>query len=334
MPGIDGIETIRAIADISADAAIVLMSGEDPGILQAAEGLARAHGLTTLGHIAKPISAEGVHGVLHRGADLRIAPKVSHRAAPITDADLRVGLRDGQFGVLFQPKIKVQTGELSAVEALVRWRHPQGGIISPVQFISVAEETDFIDDLTFFVFAQALAAQAKWREAGRHISVAVNLSTRSMSRLDLADRLAGIAKQAGAHPGSVVFEITESRVADNLGSLLDNSARLRLKGFQLSIDDFGTGFSTLEQLGRLPFGELKVDRAFVAGTPDDSRKRAILEASLALAQNLGLRSVCEGVETEAEWNLAKNLGADYIQGYYVAKPMGAEELVSWSFERH
>ena len=333
MPGIDGIETLRAIAEINPDTAVVLMSGEERGIIEAAAGLAREYGLLLLGHMAKPITANMVQDILRNGANLRATRKTSPTGKPVTEAELGAGLRDGEFFALFQPKVSVATGELASVEALVRWRNPERGTVSPGEFIPAAEQTAFIDDLTFLVLEKALAAQKRWAEAGRHISVAVNLSTRSMTRLDLPDRLARMVVEAQARTGSLVMEVTESRVADNLGSLLDICARLRLKGFQLSIDDFGTGFSTLEKLGRLPFSELKVDRAFVAGAPNDPRKRAILEAALALAQKLGLRSVCEGVETEAEWDLAKALGADYVQGYFVAKPMEVEELVGWQFTR-
>ena len=147
--------------------------------------------------------------------------------------------------------------------------------------------------------------------------------------LDMPDHLARIVSMLGGNPAAVTLEVTESCLVDDLSAFLDIATRLRLKGFRLAIDDFGTGFATLEQLSRLPVSELKVDREFVAGAPDNDRTRAILEASLQLARSLNLTTICEGVETRAEWNLAADLGADCIQGFYIAKPMAAGELVGW-----
>ena len=329
MPGRDGIEMLRELAALGSRACIVLVSGMDAGILASAVNFAKSHGLRVIGQASKPVSARQIKDFLDAALHADGIRKAAPQAQPIDDADIRRGLADAEFFVVYQPKVSVLTREMNGVEALIRWRHPRYGLVSPLAFISVAEETSTIDLLTEYVLSNALAAQARWRKLGLDIHIAVNISTKSMVRLDLPDRLAATVAWAGARAEQVVLEVTESRLVDDLSAFLDIATRLRMKGFRLAIDDFGTGFSTLEQLSRLPVSELKIDRAFVAGTPDNPRTRAILEASVVLARNLNLKTICEGAETKAEWDLVGGLGADSVQGYYVAKPMDAEVLVGW-----
>jgi len=334
MPGRDGIETLRAFAGLGVKSGIVLMSGEDLSILAAAENLARSHGLKVLGHVTKPVSAEVVKHFLSAMDSSR--PQVG-KATPterVDDIDIRRGLENNDFYVVYQPKVSLKNGQLHGVEALARWKHPRFGLISPVVFVPIAEQSGMIDQLMEFVLGQALTGKGLWRSLNHDINVAINVSTQSMVHLDLPDRLAAIVNRAGANPSSFVLEVTESRLADNMSAFLEIATRLRLKGFRLSIDDFGTGFSTLEQLSRLPVSELKIDRAFVAGAPENDRTRAILEASLTLARNLNLTTVCEGAETAAEYDLVGNLGADCVQGFYVAKPMMADQILPWENQRH
>lgn len=334
MPGRDGIETLRAFAGLGVKSGIVLMSGEDLSILAAAENLARSHGLNVLGHVTKPVSAEVVKQFL--GATDSSRPQLGKATLTerVDDIDIRHGLENNDFYVVYQPKVSLKNGLLHGVEALARWKHPRFGLISPVVFVPIAEQSGMIDQLMEFVLNQALSGKDQWRGLNHDINVAINVSTQSMVHLDLPDRLAGIVNRAGANPSSFVLEVTESRLADNMSAFLEIATRLRLKGFRLSIDDFGTGFSTLEQLSRLPVSELKIDRAFVAGAPENDRTRAILEASLTLARNLNLTTVCEGAETAAEYDLVGNLGADCVQGFYVAKPMTAAEILPWENHRH
>ncbi|MEN3974908.1 EAL domain-containing response regulator [Emcibacter sp. SYSU 3D8] len=330
MPGRDGIETLRGLAGFDTQACIVLMSGEDRNILAAAGRLAKSHGLRILGNVTKPIPAEAVREFLAAANAVVHAPrKRPGGTTRISDDDIRRGLAEREFYVDFQPEVGIADGRIWGSEALVRWRHPEHGLVSPMSFIGVAEQSDTIDLLTDFVLGKALEAQTLWRTQGQDIHVAINISAHSMVNLDMPDHLARIVTMLGGSPAAVTLEVTESCLVDDLSAFLDIATRLRLKGFRLAIDDFGTGFATLEQLSRLPVSELKIDREFVAGAPDNERTRAILEASLQLARSLSLTTICEGVETQAEWNLAADLGADCIQGFYIAKPMAAGELVGW-----
>ncbi|HWO12418.1 MAG TPA: EAL domain-containing protein, partial [Polyangiaceae bacterium] len=180
-----------------------------------------------------------------------------------------------------------------------------------------------------WVIREAIRQAALWRRNGLDIGVSVNLSAQTLRELDLPDRIVASTEQAGLNPARITLEITESGMTDDVDSLLDITTRLRIKGFLLAIDDFGTGFSSLTQLKRLPFTELKLDRTFVSGAATDGDARSLLESSVNLAKRLQLKTVAEGIETEDEWNLLVWMGVDLGQGYYMARPMPADQLLPW-----
>lgn len=215
------------------------------------------------------------------------------------------------------------------METLVRWRHPQDGMVFPDQFIGVAEAHGLIDDLTRVVLTGALAQAKVWQDAGWVLRVAVNVSMVSLTSLDFPDFVAGLAAQAGVPPQEVVLEVTESRLMRDLRAPLEILTRLRLKRFRLSIDDFGTGSSSLAQLRDLPFDELKIDKSFVHRAWTDETLRAMYDASLGLARQLGMEVVAEGVEDRNDWDLLRRTGCDLAQGYFIARPMPAADLSGW-----
>lgn len=328
MPGMDGIELLRHLATWGGAVGIVLVSGEDPRVLQTAEDIARAHGLYVLGTLPKPLKGPAIQAMLDRlggNADRRAA----HRQARLSANEVADGLAAGALRIHYQPKVSLHSRALESVEALARWQHPERGLLGPDCFIGVAEEAGLINDLTDAVMAQALAQGAKWREGGLDIRVALNISVESLGVLDLPDRIARLTQASGLEPGSVVLEVTESRLMEDIVSSLDILVRLRMRGFTLSIDDFGTGYSSMQQLQRIPFNELKIDRSFVSGARGDTAARAILESSADLARKLDMSLVAEGVEDAADWALVRDLGCDLAQGYFIAKPMPGEDLPAW-----
>jgi len=216
------------------------------------------------------------------------------------------------------------------VETLVRWRHPRDGMIFPDQFIGVAEAHKMIDDLTRAVIADALDQARAWREkAGLALRIAINISIDNLAALDFADAVTAQAAAAGVAPQDLVLEVTESRLMENMRAPLDILTRLRLRRFRLSIDDFGTGHSSLAQLRDIPFDELKVDRSFVHGANANETVRAIYDASLRLAKQLGMEVVAEGVEDRNDWEFLRSTGCDIAQGYFIAKPMSAAQIPGW-----
>jgi EAL domain-containing protein (putative c-di-GMP-specific phosphodiesterase class I) len=215
------------------------------------------------------------------------------------------------------------------VEALVRWQHPKDDLVFPDQFITTAEEHGLIDELTRVVLTAALQQARIWQDAGLHLRVAVNVSMDNISSLEFPDFVARTAAKAGVPLTNLVLEVTESRLMKNPLAALDILTRLRLKHISLSIDDFGTGHSSLAQLRDIPFDELKVDRGFVHGAWRDSSLRAIFEANLGMAQQLGMKTVAEGVEDLEDWDFLCAAGCDLAQGYFIARPMPAEEIMGW-----
>jgi diguanylate cyclase (GGDEF)-like protein/PAS domain S-box-containing protein len=242
---------------------------------------------------------------------------------------LRRALAAGELVVHYQPKADVRSARILGVEALVRWQHPEHGLLGPGEFVPLAETTGLIRPLTAYVLDAALRQCRAWLDAGRELSIAVNLSTRCLLDLTLPDQIAQLLEDTAVAADRLVLEITESAIMTDPTRALEVLNRLHALGVQLAIDDFGTGYSSMAYLKSLPVDELKVDRSFVKNLRDDQNDAVIVRSTVDLGHNLGLRVVAEGVEDEATLNELANLGCDSVQGYYVARPMPAAELVAW-----
>jgi EAL domain-containing protein (putative c-di-GMP-specific phosphodiesterase class I) len=330
MPEMDGVEFLRHLSARRYDGCIVLMSGEDQRILRTAESLAKAHGLNVLGAVEKPISAPML--ALLRD---QIEPLHRRSSAPapapiiVTADELRQAIAADNIAVYFQPKVCVRSGRVTGVETLARWKHAAYGYIPPNQFIAIAEKEGLIDQITRVILTKAMREAGRWRKQGYDLSVAVNVSTQTVGRLDLPEFVEKTARQFGVEPCRVMVEVTETQLMRDLTRSLDTLTRLRLRRIGLSIDDFGTGYSSLEQLQRVPFVELKIDRAFVDGASHDNAARAILESSIVLAKKLGLTTVAEGVEQADDLALLEELGCDLVQGWFFAPAMPSDALLPW-----
>lgn len=328
MPDMDGVEFIRRLAELSYQGALVLVSGEDERILETAERLACAHHLNVLGYLTKPVQTETIQQLLKGWHSTTLEPSLKVSKNYTIDA-VRRAISDGELVNYYQPKVVVATGVLSGVETLVRWQHPKDGLVMPDDFIGVAEDNGLIDDLTRVVLVSALEQSRRWRDAGLPLRVAVNVSMDNLARLDFADFVLSHVIRCGIDAQDLILEITESRLMEDVLAPLDVLTRLRLNRIALSIDDFGTGHSSLTQLRNFPFNELKIDQSFVHGADRDNTRRAMFTASLGIARQLNMQTVAEGVEDRADWNFLRQEGCDQAQGYYIAHPMLAEELSLW-----
>ncbi|MBA4742679.1 MAG: EAL domain-containing response regulator [Azoarcus sp.] len=329
MPGMDGVEFIRHLVDLRYTGALVLVSGEDQRILHTAGRLARAHRLDVLGEVTKPVTPTQLGEVLARRGTQRAPACVGGRRM-YEVAELRRALDAGELVNHYQPKVELQTAQFAGVETLVRWNHPNDGLVGPDAFVPLAEEAGLIDELTHAVLIRALHDARGWLDAGPHgLQVAVNVSMENLRALDFPERVMQAALDAGVPLGALILEVTESRLMSDPLAALDILARLRLKRIGLSIDDFGTGHSSLAQLRDIPFSELKLDRSFVHGAPHDAAQRAILDASLDMARQLGITTVAEGVEDIDDWNFLRARGCQLAQGWFIARPMGADTLPDW-----
>ncbi|MFT6914565.1 MAG: EAL domain-containing protein (putative c-di-GMP-specific phosphodiesterase class I)/ActR [Motiliproteus sp.] len=325
MPDMDGIELMRHLAEVKCSSRIILISGKDSNILATAVSLARERGLRVVGGLTKPVSLKALIEIL----TLEPAVHRSYSQTDITGAELRDALDKNQLLLNFQPKVSTADKRVVGAECLVRWLHPERGMIPPHAFISVAESQGLIDALTERVLDLALAQAFAWQGEDWAIPLSINLSMDNLSDIRLPDKIKSKVTAAGLQPKDIVLEVTESRLMDDLMTAKEVLTRLRLAGFSLSIDDFGTGFSSLKQLQELPFTELKIDRAFVAESAEDAAVHTILEASANIGYRLGLNVVAEGVETEIEWQTVTAVGCDQVQGYYISRPLPAPEFACW-----
>lgn len=333
MPGMDGVEFLRHVAARRYRGDVVLLSGVAASVLKAAERLAAAHDLGVLGVMQKPIELEQLAEVLSRGRRDREHRTVRGDLPALSVPELREGIGQGCVELHYQPKVNLRTGQVVGVECLTRWRHPVHGLLPPGAFIESIEQNDLIDAFTLEVFRVAVAQQRIWLDEGRSLKASVNLSMDNLLRVDLPETLAAMTDSAGVSPQDMVLEMTESRLVSDLKLSLEVLIRLRLMGFGLSIDDFGTGFASMEVLKALPFSELKIDRAFVNGAATDPAARAILKSSATLGAALGMNVVAEGVETQSDWDAVAAVGCDEVQGYFLARPLAAEALRHWLAER-
>lgn len=332
MPKMDGIEVIRHMAARESPPLFAFVSGVSATLLNAAVHLAATRGIPVVGALEKPITVSAVDTILRLAAAARKDEAKRPGGFSIPEEQLLAALREKWLELHYQPKVSLASGDIEGFEALVRLRHPDYGLISPGVFIPLAEESGLITSITNQVLMLALAQSAEWRAAGLSTKVSVNISAKMLVDLNLPDRIEAEAKRCGTSPNQIVLEITESGVFADEGDTMDILTRLCMKGFQLSIDDFGTGYSSMQQLRRVPFTELKIDRAFVTGIRRQSKDYSILDSSVTLGKKLGLSVVAEGAETADDMQLLKSVGADIVQGYHVAKPMPAADVLPWSRE--
>ena len=228
----------------------------------------------------------------------------------------------------YQPKVELKSGVTAGFEALVRWQHPDRGIVPPDAFISVAEECGLIDELTTEVLDQSL----KWfsRSFPRsELKLSLNISAVSLVDIQMADRLFDICSRYSVAPGRVVLELTETSAMVDPTLSLDLMTRFRLKDFHLSLDDFGTGYSSMVQLVRLPFSEIKVDKSFVVNAKQSSESRTVIKSIVDLGHSLGLEVTAEGVEDQETLNYLHKVGCDLAQGYFIAPPLPGEAAYLW-----
>jgi EAL domain-containing protein (putative c-di-GMP-specific phosphodiesterase class I) len=329
MPERDGIETIRSFGALGLESAIVIMSIETERVIETAGMLAGAQGLRVFGTITKPLTAEKLHPILRRLREVPALPVGDNLNEP--GQNFTAAFKNAELFFQYQPKVWMRSGKFAGVEALVRWKQPGFGLRQPESFVpSMEQDEQYSGALTDFTLRETIACAGRWQQAGRELGIAINLSARAFERLDLPERIAALALDARVPPERLTFEVTETDVARDEVRMVDVAARLRLKGFQLSIDKFGTGQSGLTKLQQLPFNEMKIDRSFVHGCSASAKQRAVVEASIALARSLEMTSVAVGIQQRPDWDLLNELGCDKMQGFFIARPMSEEGLEAWA----
>lgn len=347
MPEMDGVQVLVRLAALHCEARIIITSGVGNRVLDAAGRSGYEHGLDIAGVLSKPFSPKSLRELLLQPGELRV-PARSRRTARQgagtpregpEGAELSLAIEQGQIVMAYQPQVECATGRLAGVEALARWAHPVRGLLFPDQFIPLAEQHGLMDELTFEVMRGALHWFLEHLGEGHPgsgvapPSLSVNISTSALRDPAIIERLSDYCRSSGIDPTRLIFELTETSAMEDPVTSLDILTRLRMKGFQLSIDDFGTGFSSMLQLVRLPFSEIKIDKSFVSTAIRSAESLAVVRSVIELGHSLELRVVAEGVEDEPTLRLLQSLDCDVVQGYFLGRPVAGGELLEWLSRR-
>jgi EAL domain-containing protein (putative c-di-GMP-specific phosphodiesterase class I) len=328
MPGIDGVETLRRLSARNRTARIILVSSADPRVMRSAKEMAAGFGLLDVQTMAKPLTVAKLREAIGEPRPEAAGHRVSF-AASVDIEEFHRGLTSDELTVYYQPKVSFSSRRLVGAEALVRWVHPIHGMLPPGVFLPVAERGGKLEQMTDFVLRAAVAQCAAWQQEGVTTGISVNLPVVSLLSRDLPNEIERILADHSLDPDRLTLEVTEDGWLQQKSVAREVLTRLRLRGFGLSIDDYGTGYSTPQQLLSAPFSEMKLDQSFVRKSLVDDESRIVLTSSILLAHELKLAVVAEGVETADQWRLLEGLGCDEAQGYLIARPMPGELLPVW-----
>lgn len=317
-PERDGLSILQDLAPRNPNAPVILISACEQEVMRSAHRVAQRLGLQILDPLPKPVSIVGLHGILR---EFESQPTV------VTGAAIRHALENDQITLEYQPKVCLETGAYRGVEALARWRVP-GGVIPPDRFIPVVERDDRLaHSLLVYVLKRAARDKDAWSGPGAHC--AVNMSGRCVYDRRLPDLLTTLLKGTQARPQDFVLEMTETASFEQPSQTEEILTGLRLRRFGLSLDDFGTGHSSLLQLQQMPFNEIKIDRQFIETVLQDNRSDRIVRMMVGLGAALGSTTVAEGIKKPDQARMLAGIGCSLGQGFYFARPLTAEALVSW-----
>jgi EAL domain-containing protein (putative c-di-GMP-specific phosphodiesterase class I)/CheY-like chemotaxis protein len=331
MPELDGIELLRQLGEQKCKAGIILMSGSAKRIIESAGQLAHALGLIIVGHLQKPFRLAELEKVLAKHAEAE-APAIARQDVRLTirKEELRQAIARDEFVLHYQPQIDIATGHMIGVEALVRWRHPERGLVFPDSFIGRMEKLGLIDELGWIVANRGMSEIGQFTNgSGKPPMLSLNESVYSLHDLKFPDILVSLAEKHGIAPSNITIEITESGLIKELSNTLDILTRLRMRQVKLSIDDFGTGYAMMQQLKVIPATELKIDRTFILDMHNNERDRVIVQKTIEMGHELGMHVIAEGVETQDQLDFLNLKGCDSAQGYLFSRPLPAGEMVTW-----
>lgn len=335
MPGRDGVEIIRSLGSLNFRGSVVLMSGFDESVLSTAYDLAESYELNLLPTLKKPFSIESIKNLITEfvfhspGNNKKSSSATARIETPLNASEIEQAFSESRIELYYQPQIRLLDYEVIGLETLARLKKEDGTIIPPALFIPTIEASGLNTLFLNHILEHLMTDYQKYFSAHPQLSISINVSALDLNNLEFPDILAKQAKEARISPGNLVIEITESSAIKHLRTGLDILARLRLKGFKLSIDDFGTGTAVLENIKRMPFTELKIDRVFVDKLIHDRRLESITSDTIKMAHNLNLTVVAEGIEDVKTAQHLKAMECDIGQGFLFAKPMPAAILMDF-----
>lgn len=328
LPGMDGLELIRRLGQIQVPARLVVTGAQPADLLFSVETLAEAYGVELLGVIARPVSAAKLKPLLDNYSPLARPPR-KPGGPRFTFQQIGIGLQKRQFEPFFQPKIELATGQVKGLEAFARWRHPEHGVLGPASFMEALEESGRIDFLDWSMIELSVERCRWFQEQGIPVPISLNIAPETLAHPAFVRQIVAALERHKVLPDYITFELPESSVLNTNPDFIERLVRLRMMGFGLAIDDYGTGRSNLQLLARIPFTELKIDRSFVDGASKRRPLGTVLRSCLNLAHSLDRMSVAVGVETRQDWDFLQSLGCTYAQGYHIANPMEATAFPAW-----
>jgi EAL domain-containing protein (putative c-di-GMP-specific phosphodiesterase class I)/FixJ family two-component response regulator len=331
MPGVDGIQLLRLLSERSCTTPIIIMSGLDRRVVETAERLAKALDLRVVGRLQKPFRLSQVETILQefRRTALR-TPDCHSAGTAIADCELVRAIDSEELVVHYQPQVDLRSDEVIGFEALVRWQRTPQTLVFPDAFIPRVEALGLIERLGWLVQRKGLSELGQFAQAGSTPpTLSVNVSATSLLDLKLPDTLAALADEYGIDPERIIVEVTESGLFKDLSKVLDVLVRLRMKRFPISIDDFGTGYAMLQHLRYIPATEIKIDQSFVRNMQVCNSDRIVVEKTVEIGHELGMKVVAEGVETAEQLEFLREIDCDIVQGYYFSKPLAPEALQMW-----
>ena len=329
LAGMDGLELLRAIAELKSPVRPIVIGNQSPGVLFSIETLAQAFGIDLLGTVARPVTSAKLKALLDNVGTPAPQPPARYAGPSFTFAEVGIGLQKRQFEPFFQPKIELATGQVKGLEAFARWRHPEHGVLGTGAFIDALQQNGRVDFLDWAMLEASVERCRQFHDQGIPISIALNLAPATLAHPNFIRQVTSCMQRHGVLPDYLTFEMTESAMLDFDADFIERLVRLRMLGFGLAIDDYGTGRSNLQLLARIPFSELKIDRSFVDGASKKRPLGTVLKSCLGLAHSLDRMSVAVGVETRQDWDFLQGLGCTYAQGYHIANPMEAGAFPGW-----
>jgi EAL domain-containing protein (putative c-di-GMP-specific phosphodiesterase class I) len=329
MNGMDGLEFLQQASHSNLVGAIIISSSMSSDLRCSVQKIVSLLGLQLLGDAGKPLRPETLAPLLEKYSASTYKPLSRAPELDLPDSQEVVqALHDHQIKAYYQPKINLHTGEIYGVEVLARWLHPIKGVLSPAIFMPTLERCGLMDKLLFDQLNQALALQKQVREKSIALNFAFNLQTSQLAGGQLTQRVKSILDQFDLPGSGLTFELTEGGLLEASAASLETLVRLRMMGCQLSIDDFGAGYSSMQRLCQLPFNEIKLDTEFVR-TLQEQRCQTIISSILTLGDSLGMSGVVEGIETLEQRDKLLAMGCSRGQGFFYARPMSGADLLSW-----
>ncbi|MDD3030099.1 MAG: EAL domain-containing response regulator [Alphaproteobacteria bacterium] len=320
MPGVDGVELLRLLSEKAKTAQLCLISGSDSRVLNGARRLGSAHGLNVVEALEKPLSIQTLKTFFESVTKSKKDSDVGVRAQ---------ALAKGEFCLYYQPVVEISSRNIKGLEALVRWNRPDQGTLLPDAFLKQITDDGLMQELTLFVIREAIKQAASLFLSGRSLTMAINVTASTLLDLSLPDQIAEACEQSRLPTEKLILEVTETEAMRDVTRTMDVLLRMRLRNIGVSIDDFGTGHSSLRELQRMPFSELKIDKSFITDAPTNKDSAVIMNSIIDLGHNLGLKVIAEGIEDQKTWDLLNEKGCDFGQGFLIGHPMAASDIHTW-----